>query len=578
MHLENGIKCYLKASKNPVFLYFYAGLWYNSSMEKDVMTREYLEKLPPEALVTICLQNMEMLRALSAQFSILQKQNEEYLKKIDTLQENMAVLIQQRFGRKTEKFPVNQNQLSLDLGDVLNEAEKLTEDGIEEEPEDVITVKRKKTKGKRAQDLSKLEKAEPEYHEMSEEELQNRFPNGYTRLADDVYYEVEYIRARCVLHEHHVAVYAGNRKEGIARAEKPERLLKNSIATPSLAAAVINSKYVNAIPLNRISQELARYDLNLSRQVLAGWMIRLPEQYLQWIVKEMWKELKKSRLIHCDETPFKVTEDSGDHSYMWVYHAGGLQGSKPVFIYEYDPGRSTRVLETSLADYNGIVMTDGYQVYHTYEKKRNGELKVAGCWAHARRKFAELVKSLDAKEAKAMIAADAVKKIQAIYHVDNMMKDASPEVRLKHRQDSVKPLVDAYFAWIDTPDLILGMDKGSPLYKAIQYSRNQEQFLRAFLTDGNIPLDNNDAERSIRSFCIGKHNWRISDTKAGAKASGILYSIAETAKANGLKPFEYFTYVLEQFLLHAHDEISSYISDLVPWSERIPDRCRKMNN
>ena len=121
------------------------------------------------------------------------------------------------------------------------------------------------------------------------------------------------------------------------------------------------------------------------------------------------------------------------------------------------------------------------------------------------------------------------------------------------------------------------MDKSSKLYKAIQYSRNQETFLRVFLTDGSIPLDNNDAERSIRTFCVGKHNWHISATKAGAKASGMLYSITETAKANGLKPYEYLTYVFEQFLLHANDEVSSYISDLVPWSETIPDSCRKLN-
>lgn len=548
-------------------------------MEKNVMTREYLEKLSPEALVTICLQTTEMMQMMSTQLTVLQKQNEEYLKKIDTLQENLDVLTQRLFGRKTEKFLFDPNQISMDLGDVLNEAEALTESGMEEETEEVI-VKRKKHKGKRAEDLSKLEKALPETHEMTEEDLKERFPNGYTRLADDVYYEVEYVRAKCILHEHRVAVYAGNREEGIIRAEKPERLLKNSIVTPSLAAAVINGKYVNALPLNRISQELAFYDLNLSRQVLAGWMIKLTDRYLHWIITEMWKELKKSHLIHCDETPFKVTEDGRSKSYMWVYHAGGVQGSKPVFIYQYDPddpGRAATVLDASLSDYSGVVMTDGYQVYHTYEKKRSGELKVAGCWAHARRKFAELVKSLDKEDAKATIAAGAVKRIQTIYHVDNMMKDASAEERLVHRQTSVKPLVDAYFAWINDPGLTLGMDQSSNLFKAIQYSCNQEQFLRVFLEDGTVPLDNNDAERSIRAFCVGKHSWRLCDTKAGAKASSMLYSIAETAKANGLKPFEYFTYVFEQFLLHAHDGISSYISDLVPWSDNIPDRCRKLN-
>ena len=360
-----------------------------------------------------------MMRMMSTQLAALQAQNAEYMKKIDALQENMAVLVQQRFGRKTEKYAVDPNQTSFELGPVLNEAEELTEDGIEEEPEEVITVKRKKPKGKRAQDLSKLEKAEPEFHVIPEAELQEKFPHGYTRLDDDVYYEVEYIRAKYLLHEHHVAVYAGNRKEGIIRAEKPERLLKNSIATPSLAAAVINSKYVNALPLNRISDELARNDLNLSKQVLAGWMIKLTDRYLHWLVREMWAELKKSHLIHCDETPFKVTEDNHDRSYMWVYHAGGQQGSKPVFIYEYDPGRSTRVLEESLVNFHGVVMTDGYQVYHAYEKQRQGELKVAGCWVHARRKFAEITKSLKPEDAKAMLAADAIKRIQAIYHVDS---------------------------------------------------------------------------------------------------------------------------------------------------------------
>lgn len=159
------------------------------------MTREYLEKLSPEALVTICLQTTEMMQMMSTQLTVLQKQNEEYLKKIDTLQENLDVLTQRLFGRKTEKFLFDPNQISMDLGDVLNEAEALTESGVEEETEEVI-VKRKKHKGKRAEDLGKLEKALPETHEMTEEELKERFPNGYMRLADDVYYEVEYVRAK----------------------------------------------------------------------------------------------------------------------------------------------------------------------------------------------------------------------------------------------------------------------------------------------------------------------------------------------------------------------------------------------
>ena len=158
-----------------------------------------------------------------------------------------------------------------------------------------------------------------------------------------------------------------------------------------------------------------------------------------------------------------------------------------------------------------------------------------------------------------------------------MFKDVSPEERLKHRQTSVLPLVDAYFAWVKDPMLTLGMDKSGKSYKAIQYSINQEQFLRVFLEDPMVPLDNNDAERSIRAFCVGKHNWHISDTKAGAKASGRLYSLAETAKANGLRPYEYFKYLLEQMLLHIGDSTDAYIDDLVPWSDKILDYCRKFH-
>lgn len=228
-----------------------------------------------------------------------------------------------------------------------------------------------------------------------------------------------------------------------------------------------------------------------------------------------------------------------------------------------------------LKDYKGILMTDGYQVYHSLANERPDELKVAGCWAHAKRKFAEIIKSVGAKTANGMIASEAVKRISTIYHVDNMYKDASTKECLDNRKQSVKPLVDAYFAWLKSLQAETSIDQGSKTYKAINYSINQEQYLRAFLEDAIIPLDNNDAERSIKAFCVGKHNWHIVDSKNRAKASGMLYSIAETAKANGLKPYEYFKYLLEQLLIHQEDALDTYVGNIVPWSENLPDICRK---
>lgn len=174
------------------------------------------------------------------------------------------------------------------------------------------------------------------------------------------------------------------------------------------------------------------------------------------------------------------------------------------------------------------------------------------------------------------VADEAIRRIAAIYHTDNMYKGTSPKEILDNRQHSVKPLVDAYFAWvkglIDNP----GLDQSSSLKTALNYSLNQEPYLRTFLEDPQIPMDNNDAERSIKKFCIGKHSWHIIDSKNGAKASAMMYSIAETAKANGLNPFEYFQYLMDQLKEYPRNNVpEDKLVELMPWSEALPDCCKQ---
>ena len=172
------------------------------------------------------------------------------------------------------------------------------------------------------------------------------------------------------------------------------------------------------------------------------------------------------------------------------------------------------------------------------------------------------------------VAAEAVKRIDAMYHLDNMYKESSAKERLDNRQRSVKPLVDAYFAWLKT--LQGKSNASSKLKEAINYSINQEVYLRRFLEDPLLPLDNNDAERSIKSFCVGKHSWHIIDSTKGAKASALLYSIAESAKANRLKPYEYFCYLLKELVKYPRNDVpTEVLRTLMPWSEELPDHCRK---
>lgn len=163
----------------------------------------------------------------------------------------------------------------------------------------------------------------------------------------------------------------------------------------------------------------------------------------------MHQKLLESRLVHCDETPFVVVQNgksSVTKDYMWVYHTGPEHGSPPVYLYQYSPTRKTENPRNFLKGYCGILVTDGYQVYHALKKECGGDLKVAGCWAHAKRKYAELRKSLKPDNPHRVLCVKGEKYISAIYHVDNLYKDMDPEERKKNRQDHVKPLVEAYFA------------------------------------------------------------------------------------------------------------------------------------
>ena len=540
-------------------------------MEKRGLTEAELKRIPKDALVVMHLQLMDQMEQLQA--------------KMDALQENMNVLIQQRFGRKTEKASQITGQLVFndngEIVEILNEAEQLTENGLEDEPEiQVVLPVRKKTKGKKAEDISRLEEMTPTEYKFPESDLKELFPHGYKELPPIETVHVEYQRAKYLKHREIIHVYAGKDANGddvIVKADGSTNLLRNSILTPSLFGSIFESKYVNAQPLNRIAETMSFNDVNISKQVMAGWCIKIAERYLIPVYNEMHRKILRSKLIHCDETPFKVTKDGREgnpKSYMWVYHTDQEYDSPPIYLYEYKPTRKTENPRKFLEGYKGVLLTDGYQVYHTLKKENPDTLTVAGCWAHAKRKFAEIVKAYGEKKAVGTIAYEGNQKIAVIYHVNKMVIGKSNKDVLAHRERSVKPLVDDYFDWVKKTLSTTVLDKAGKTYKALMYSLHQEEYLREFLKNPIIPMDNNDAERSIRSFCVGKHNWKLCDTANGAKSSGILYSIAETAKANLLKPAEYMQYLLDQLLIHEEDAPSTYISSLMPWSESLPDWCR----
>ena len=553
--------------------------WYNEGMEASIFSVEELNRFPKEALIVLYRQMSESFSVLADQNRVIQEQNAMLIRQVEDLNERVAILTQQRFGRKSEKDVIpGQMEFGLDINGfcVLNEAELITECGIPEETPAEKVIIRKKA-GTRNLNLKNIE-TETVDHDCSAEELREAFPNGYHQLEDEVYRDLKYLPAKFLVTEHHVKVYADGKK--FLRGKHPVRLLAHSILTPELAAAVFNAKYVNAVPLNRLSEEFLRHDVNIPRQDMAGWMIRINELYLPPVRALMKKHLMKAHHLHCDESPFTMPEHG--KQYMWVYHTAGVNGSPPIFLYEYPGTRGASAPDKFLKGYKGTLVTDGYESYHTLARRHPDELKVAGCWVHAKRKFSDITKAVkkDAVLSPGQkAAAEAVRRIQAIYHADNLFRGSSEQEILDNRQQSVKPLVDAYFAWVKSVLENPGLDKSSSLRTALNYSVNQEKYLRTFLDDALIPMDNNDAERSIRSFCLGKKNWVIIDSVKGAEASAFLYSLAETAKANQLKTYDYFSYLLSELVKFPRCDVpEDVLEKLMPWSDDLPDSCRKTIN
>lgn len=250
-------------------------------------------------------------------------------------------------------------------------------------------------------------------------------------------------------------------------------------------------------------------------------------------------------VIQADETPVLVNKDgrkAGSKSYMWVYRSGYMNPEKQIILYEYQLTRNASHPREFLKEFKGICVTDGYQVYHTLEKEKE-YLTIAGCWVHMRRCFEQAWEVIPKEARKGTISYMAMKQIQAIYREEGKLKELHSKERLEQRQAIIKPLVDAFFVYLKQNQTeVSGSGK---LHDAFTYALNQEKYLKVFLEDGEVPINNNASERAIRGFCVGKKNWHMIDTINGAKTSAMIYSIAETAKANNLKPYDYFEHLLE---------------------------------
>ena len=533
----------------------------------------------------------EQLNTLDKSFIVnlflqLQDQNDKLSGEIQELNKKMGVLIEQitlanknRFGRSSEKMTDTSQICFMEVDGTIvffNEAEAVSD--LDAEEPDTLENKPARTAkvvGKKDADIKDLP-VNIINHYLTDEELVAEFgENGWKQLPDAISKRYRFIPAKVEIDEHHVGVYASKTDDRIIKADHPKALLHGSLVSPTIAAAIMNGKYVNAVPLYRLEQEFSRYGLTITRQNMANWMIRLGESYLAVLYDYLHQKLYNYHVIQADETPVLVNRDgrsAGSKSYMWVYRSGHLYTDKQIVLYDYHKTRNSSHPREFLRNYSGICVTDGYQVYHTIEKERE-DLQIAGCWVHARRKFDEALTVIPKAHRNKSNAFLVIKQIQAIYREEGKLNKLSSEERLMQRQLVIKPLVDALFAYLKKMEPTV--PASGQLRKAYTYILNQEKYLRVFLEDGEVPIDNNASERAIRGFCIGKKNWQMIDTINGAHSSAIIYSIAETAKANNLKPYDYFVYLLEEIPKHMEQKDRPFLEDLLPWSKKLPEGIRK---
>lgn len=505
-----------------------------------------------------------------------QAQIEELKRKLEHMNEVFANAQRTRFGQSSEQksYVLGKDQLSL-----FNEAEEAQDHKAEEPTSDTVLIAAHERKKKRSQAemLNQLPEEEV-LLEIPEEQLVCGKCGGKMKPIGKKFlrHEMQIIPKQVKLLAYYAVTYACDSCEKdtgfahITSVKPPVPLMKHSLASPSTVAYIMTQKYVDGLPLARQEKIWAREGISLSRATMANWVIQCSQSWLKPLYKHMKQELLTHSVIHADETVVQVLKEEGkpatSESRMWLYASAALLRHQ-VRIFEYQPDRSGKRPESFLRGFAGCLVTDGYAGYNQVQNVTH-----CGCWAHARRKWREAMpEGATVKTSKAAVGFQYCNKLFA---EERKCAPYQPKYRQEYRQNRELPLLEEYYAWLNT----VHPEKGSKLEEAVRYSLNQKQRLMAYLDHGEVPISNNLAENAIRPFTLGRKNWLFCDTPKGAEASAIVYSLVESAKANGVEPFAYLQHVLVQLpylgKTHSHEELET----LMPWAPYIQQNFAMKNS
>ena len=538
-----------------------------------------------------------ILEGLQEQLSMLQKtlerltaQNREKDERIEELTQMLLNMQRARFGQRSEKsvyvLDDGTRQLSIfdppqgesadtaaENTDTRTVEPPLTEVNTGEDPgEDtgeIVVSGHKRRKKRTLEELCANLPVEEHVVDIPESEQVSDTGSPLVCIGRE-YIRTELVmeRAKLKVIKHYRKVYANREWEmeygdaDLYKPDMPAPLLKHSYVSPSVATDVMVKKYADGLPLYRQEQQWKRMGVPLKRGTMANWMIQLSQRYFARFRDRLQEELVKQAVIHADETVIQVLKEPGkdptSESRMWAY-ASSKRTDRQIRLFDYRDSRKGECAKEFLEGFHGVLVTDGYSGYNKVP-----EVTRAGCWAHMRRKWHEAMPKGEVGQKS--LAAQGYRFCNRLFVLERELEDLTDEERRVQRQKQAKPILDAYWAWVDTIRLPSGK-----LKDAVTYALNQKEYLSAFLDHGEIEISNNQVENAIRPFVVGRKGWLFSDTPDGAEASAVIYSLMETAKANGLRLEDYILHLLSVLPERFKADLDADIDDLLPWSDGMKD-------
>ena len=494
--------------------------------------------------------NVETLAQENAQ---LRRELAELTKRVEILAEQNAWLKQRFFGRRSEALSEEeQRQLKL-----FDEAEAAAAESDSTQGQaDLVRVPEHERQRPKRRPLPQALPREEVIIDIPEEQkrcacgaMLVRIDEEVSEKLDVIPPQLRVIRTVRPIYACHVCEGSGDEGRPAVRiAPMAPAIIDKGIASAGMLAYIVTGKFCDSLPLYRQQKQFARIGVDLSRRTMADWMIGASEACTQ-MMKLLQARVRSGPLLQIDETRLQVLGEPGRAnttlSYMWVARGGPPEA--PVILYHYAPGRGAEVAREMLGDYKGHVQTDGYDVYDIACDGAEGVVHV-GCFAHARRMFHDAHKS----SKKAGSAEEALATIAGLYRVEKtrgLYKD--PQKFADERRRQVEPILEEFHSWLQRrasqvpPETLLG--------KAIGYTLGQWPKLIRYLDHHAIGPDTNAVENAIRPFVVGRKNWLFSGSPRGATASATLFSIIETARANGKEPYWYLRELFDK-LPTAHSE------------------------